>query len=126
VTEHRHDVSDEVARLVARCLEKDPGGRYHDARELLVAINALLDENNTSFEAHPHAPSVDGIQRWVFEWELKSTPRALWSYVSNTDRVNRAIGLGSVDERVDLEDGDPVRVGHSRQAGFDLRWREHP
>ncbi len=126
VTEVRPECSEEVARIVARALEKDPDARFPDAHEMLAALLRLLDEEPATIMAHPRARGPDGLSRWAFEWDLKSAPRELWPYVSNTERLNRAIGLGAVDEHVEIEDGDPVQFGHSKQAGFDLRWRELP
>ena len=42
VRELREDVPESVARLVARCLEKDAAERYQTARDILVDVRAIL------------------------------------------------------------------------------------
>ena len=125
LAELRPDLSAEVSRVVSRCLEKDASARPHDARELLSML-LYSERAPTSIAQHPQSPQAHGLSRWVFEWDLRGTPRELWPLVSSTDRLNRAIGLGPVEEQVKIEDGDALRFGHSRQAGFALSWREHP
>ena len=41
VTEERPDTPPELARLVARCLEKEPGARPHSADEMLATLDAI-------------------------------------------------------------------------------------
>lgn len=124
VRELRADISDEVNALVARCLEKDPGARFQTAAELLQAILPLVGLVPTP-AVSPAAPA-SGRQRYEFVFELQATPKALWPYVSNTDRLNRAIGLSQVEEQVEQVGDDVHSFGRQRQAGFMLAWREHP
>ena len=122
-----------VADLVARCLAKDAKARPQDAAEVLAAIEKLCDGTAALIAAHPSAPVVKEklVQTYTFEWELKSPPEALWPFVSNTEKMNRATGLAPV--RFEIESvGDPkvptgpLTTGHQRVAGLNLKWREHP
>ena len=125
--ELRPDVSDAVSRVVARALEKDPALRFQDARAMLQAIEPLLDDPPEHLEQHPKAPDDAGAPRvWTFTWDLAATPAQLWPYVSNTERLNRAIGLGAVEESVVVKDEEVTSYGRGRQAGIALAWKENP
>jgi serine/threonine protein kinase/class 3 adenylate cyclase len=126
------EVTPAVADLVARCLEKDPKARPQDAVEVLAAIEKLTSGTAALITAHPAPPIVhEGlIQTYTWEWELQSSPEALWPFVSNTEKMNRATGLAPVQfeiESVDTRTPDgPVTTGVQRVAGLQLKWREHP
>jgi serine/threonine protein kinase len=124
VRELRADISDEVNALVARCLEKNPDDRFQSAGELLQAILPLVGLAPTP--AISSSPTPATRQRYEFVFELQASPKALWPYVSNTDRLNRAIGLSQVEEHVEHVGDDVHSFGRQRQAGFMLAWREHP
>jgi serine/threonine-protein kinase len=47
ITTHRKDIPRSVARMVMRCLEKDPRRRWQSARQLLAAIEAALAEKTS-------------------------------------------------------------------------------
>lgn len=58
------------------------------------------------------------------ELRLKSSPEALWPLVSNTDRLNRAVGLpAAVSEPIP---GSFDRLARARVYGLPLEWRERP
>jgi serine/threonine protein kinase/class 3 adenylate cyclase len=126
------EVSPPVADLVAQCLEKDPKRRPQDAAELLATIEQLCDGTAALITAHPAPPVVrEGlVQTYAFEWELQSSPDALWPFVSNTEKMNRATGLAPV--RFEIESiatqgsGGTITTGSQRVAGLALKWREHP
>ena len=62
-----------------------------------------------------------------FRWELDASPRQLWPHVSNTERLNRAVGLPSIDFTDEPDpDGGVRRFGQLRRAGVVAGWREHP
>ncbi len=124
VRELRADISDEVNALVARCLEKKPDDRFQSADGLLQAILPLVGLAPTP--AISSSPTPATRQRYEFVFELQSSPKALWPYVSNTDRLNRAIGLSQVEAHVEHVADDVHSFGRHRQAGFMLAWREHP
>ncbi|HEX5058155.1 MAG TPA: serine/threonine-protein kinase, partial [Kofleriaceae bacterium] len=87
-----------VAELVEKCLAKDPNARPQDAAEALAAIEQLLTGATALITAHPSPPIVrpNLVQTYSFEWELQSSPEALWPFVSNTEKMNRAVGLPPV------------------------------
>jgi serine/threonine protein kinase len=120
-----------VADLVARCLAKDPAARPADAAELLAVIEQLRDGVAALITAHPAPPIHRAalVQTYEFAWELAASPDALWPFVSNTEKMNRATGLAPV--RFEIETmgdggGGSATTGNQRVAGLALRWREHP
>jgi class 3 adenylate cyclase/tRNA A-37 threonylcarbamoyl transferase component Bud32 len=123
-----------VADLVARCLAKDPKARPQDAAEVLAVIEQLCDGTAALITAHPAPPVLreNRVQTYTFEWELASPPDALWPFVSNTEKMNRATGLApvrfeieSVGAAAKMPEG-PATTGSNRVAGIALKWREHP
>jgi len=73
----------------------------------------------------PEAPN--GTRSYRFELALSSPPSRLWPYVSNTDRVNRAVGLPHVTfEEIAAPRGAARKTGRFRVLGMDVAWEEHP
>jgi serine/threonine protein kinase/class 3 adenylate cyclase len=129
VRELAPDVSDELGELVMRALAKAPEHRFYDALDLLEAVEMLRrGEASRNIGTHPRLPhqSGDRVVSYVLELELDSSPEELWPYVSNTDRLNRSIGLGAVAVERRLRDGEPETLGRAQTFGFGLVWREHP
>jgi serine/threonine protein kinase/class 3 adenylate cyclase len=124
------EVSPQVAELVAKCLSKDPRQRPQDAADLLAAIEHMTAGTAALITAHPAPPIVKEklVQTYTFEWELQSSPDALWPFVSNTEKMNRATGLAPV--RFEIESTGQTNssrtTGMQRVAGINLKWREHP
>ncbi len=64
--------------------------------------------------------------RW--EWRLKSSPEALWSLISDTDRFNRDAGLPSLEKRT----AERERLVNARRRlrlfrfGIPVEWEEEP
>ncbi len=114
-----------LSHLVARCLEKDPQKRP-DAHELLDELESLSNRGSEDMTAHPLVPGRSHVITYRFEWELKSSPLKLWDYVSNTERLNRAIGMGPVEESFKSVEGDLERYGKNKSAGLNIKWLEHP
>ncbi|MGN6109930.1 MAG: protein kinase domain-containing protein, partial [Kofleriaceae bacterium] len=124
------EVSPPVAELVARCLAKDARARPADAAEVLAAIEQLCDGTAALITAHP-APPVHRASRvltYEFAWELAASPEALWPFVSNTEKMNRATGLAPVRYEIAASElaGPAPTTGTQRVAGLALQWREHP
>ena len=120
------DTSDATCALVARMLDKDASQRFVDAGALLEAIQRILHGAAGSAALHPQLPAADPerLVRIAFEWDLRAQPEALWPYVSNTDRMNRAVGLPPTLFARTADSGE-LR-GRNRVLGVELDWREHP
>ncbi len=125
----RPQLSDALVRTVENCLAKNPEVRYTDAGALLVDLENILRGKPTSLGLHPPILSLDDpeVMRFEHSWELVSGPSQLWPYVSNTDRVNHAIGLPAVTYTTRQ---DPIhgtqRFAETKVAGQRIRWQEHP
>lgn len=125
----RPQLSDALVRTIENCLAKNPAARYANAGALLVDLENILRGEPTSLGLHPPILSIDdpGVLRFEHSWDLVSSPSQLWPYVSNTDRVNHAIGLPAVTYTTRQ---DPVhgtqRFAEAKIAGQRIRWQEHP
>jgi serine/threonine protein kinase/class 3 adenylate cyclase len=123
------DVNPRVAEVIDRALQKKPDDRYDDAEAFADALEEALRGPASSGAAHPRLPenTPSGLQTFEFEWELAPTPRDLWPFVSNTERLNRAVGLSAIQyERRAGEDGAVEVYGELKVKGIELRWREQP
>jgi class 3 adenylate cyclase len=79
--------------------------------------------------AHPRLPAagVRDVVQYEWVWELEASPRELWPYVSNTERLNRAVGLPAVEFTTQGEPGRGVRrQGKIRKLGLTIAYEEHP
>lgn len=129
VQQMRAEISDLTAALVARALAKDPAERFGDAAQMLAAIERILHGEAAEISAHPRAPESIHGKVWdkTKTWELASSPQELWPYVSNTQRLNHALGLPAVDYRTEMDPEHGLRqLGSFRIAGLHLAWEEHP
>jgi len=120
------DVSEATEALLARCLAKEPTDRPADAAELLDELERLLGGRPSAVRVHPAPPDVDErrIVTYALRLELAASPRELWPHVSNTERLNRAIGLPSV--RSEKGGGAQTYEVRARQVGLPLAWQERP
>jgi eukaryotic-like serine/threonine-protein kinase len=123
-------VGDGVLSAIKRSMAKEPSERYQDAFEFLGDLERILRGEPTSIVSHPHLPDQaveDQFMTWKFEWELDSPPKVLWPHISNTDRVNRAMGLPPATFRTE---DDPVhgvrRFAEAKIGPIKLAWEEHP
>src|SRR2546427_4625801 len=69
LSETNHTVSPALERLVNHCLEKDPEARFHSARDLAFAIEALSGSTPASTQTMP-VPTL--ARRWIKPRELSS------------------------------------------------------
>ena len=125
----RPDASEATIHVVEKCLAKNPDARYADAAELLADVEKLLIGEPTSMLAHPAMPDTHSgdVLEFTFSCDCDASPAQLWPYVSNTDRVNHALGLPTVryTTRVDPERG-VERFAEAKIAGQLIKWQEHP
>jgi serine/threonine protein kinase/class 3 adenylate cyclase len=118
-----------VARVIERALSKQPEDRQIDAGALLRDLEALLRGEPADLAVHPRLPECDPSRMLAFdfEWELESTPRQLWPLVTDTDRLNRAIGFEPVTVTKRYDPGRGVRVlTAGRKAGMAEIGEDHP
>ena len=124
----RAEISDGAAALIAKTLQKSPSERYADAGHLLADLTRLLHGEAASAVSHPSVPQPSGkVFAATWEWQLDSNPAELWPHVSNTERVNAAVGLPPVEyvTRRD-ERGVKHRFGSFKLGWTRLSWEEHP
>lgn len=125
----RPELSDAFVRTIENCLAKNPEARYENAGALLIDLENILRGEPTSLGLHPPILSMDDpeVMRFEHSWELVSSPSQLWPYVSNTDRVNHAIGLPAVTYTTRQDPLQGVqRFAETKVAGQRIRWQEHP
>jgi serine/threonine protein kinase/class 3 adenylate cyclase len=132
----------DLEHVISRCLAKKPEERYRNGKALAEALRALAEGRpveDPSALSRRYAPRVassnppDKPQRdqatktFRWSWTLKSSPAKLWPWVAHTDRFNKSIGLSPVEfaDAVTEAEG-PVRTGHMRALGIQVRWREYP
>ncbi len=121
-------VSDGLREVVIKSLQKRSDLRYRTAEELLDDLTRLQLGVATSVHSHPLLPSDDAGRMAVFSftWELVSSPEELWPFVSNTERLNRAINLPAVAYSIrQTPSGDRQRIAEVRLAGMRMQWQEH-
>ena len=124
----RAEISDGAAALVGRTLQKSASERYADAGHLLADLTRLLHGEAASAVCHPSVPEPTGkVFAATWEWQLDSNPAELWPHVSNTERINAAVGLPPVEyiTRKD-ERGIKHRFGSFKLGWTRLSWEEHP
>ncbi|HVS39057.1 MAG TPA: protein kinase [Gemmataceae bacterium] len=123
------DVSDGICRIIEKALAKSPDARHADAEALLLDLERLRRGEAVSAVAHPRLPPTEAahVLRYDWSWELEAPPEALWPHVSNTERLNRAVGLPAVEFTAEPDpSGGARRFGAFRKAGVLNAWREHP
>jgi serine/threonine protein kinase/class 3 adenylate cyclase len=124
-----HEISDATRQVVHRAIAKSPNERFSDAGQLLREIERLLRGEANSVEAHPQLPGHDPGQVFeeVFQWDLQGSASDLWPHVSNTERINSAVGVPSVKYATKRDDQGRLRkFGEFRMAGLQIGWEEHP
>ncbi len=122
-------ISDGAVHIVETALAKAAGARYPDASALLWDIEALLRGVPIRAADHPRLPESpeSEVMEYRFTWELDASARDLWPLVSDTERLNRAVGLPAVT--FTTQPGGPRgarQVGTFRKLGLRATWEEHP
>ena len=123
------EISEGCMAVVEKCLAKNPDARYADAAALLADLERLLHGEPTSMVLHPATPVTHGLDvlEFQFSCDLTSSPGQLWPFISNTDRVNHALGLPTVSYTTRTDPARGVeRFAESRIAGQKIVWQEHP
>lgn len=125
------DAAEPIVHLVAHCLETDRDARVKSAADFIEAAEEALGTRARKIAAHPSRPESKSSKRYEFTWDLDASPVALWPYVSNTERVNRALGLGAMDAHFEVrnegqDDEEVVQIAHLDHLGLSVTWREHP
>ncbi len=123
------EISDPVAGLIAEMMSKDAADRPANAAVIAERIDRMLRGESSDIESHPRPPTIDRSRLWerTFEWDLDSSPVELWPHVSNTERLNRAVGLQSVDYETEKgADGVLRRIASFKLGGLKIAWVEHP
>jgi serine/threonine protein kinase/class 3 adenylate cyclase len=122
------DASEGVCQIVEKSLAKAPEARYADAAAFLRDIERVLRGEPTSINIHPKLPACDPAKMLHYDWtwELDASPQQLWPYVSNTERLNRAVGLPAVRFTANADSDGVKRFGEFRKAGMKAVWQEHP
>ena len=122
--------SDGVCRIVARALAKAPDDRYPDAEAMLNDLDRLAKGELTPEAMHPRLPDGNDkdVLRFDFTWDLEASPRQLWPLVTNTERLNHAIGLPPVVFRLETDPATGLtrRFGEAKQGGIAAEWEELP
>lgn len=127
LTKKNAAVSDATIRIVNKALAKEATARYADAAQLLADIQQLLTGNANAIAQHPAlSKDEDSAQHTEFVWELNSPPEKLWPFVSDTERVNEALGLPAVKFTGQQTPTGLKRTGSFQLAGMTIEWEEHP
>lgn len=119
--------SDAISEVIRKCLQKRADLRYQTAAELLGDLHKVINGEAISITIHPLIPDCDRgkVMNFRNEWNLNSTPEQLWPFVSNTERLNRAIGLPAVRYTNQVIDDKVETHAHVRIAGMNMKWQEH-
>ncbi|MCA9034303.1 MAG: protein kinase [Planctomycetaceae bacterium] len=122
------EIGDGVAAIVLKTLQKSPEARYADAAHFLQDLDSLLQGEVHSAEVHPHLPVTTGkVFEANWEWQLDGDPKDLWPHISNTERVNAAVGLPPVEYMTRRDEaGNKHRIGSFKLGWTRLSWEEHP
>lgn len=123
----RPDLGEPVLDWIARLLAKDPADRPANAHAALDEVQRLLRGDATDVRSHPPLPTEGGrVQSYVWSWDLNASPSALWPLVSDTRRINRAMGMTPFDLELVVDEGMAWHKAQHKLAGMEARWREEP
>ncbi len=128
-------LSPALGLVVQKALAKNPLARYADADEFLLDLDRLLRGEPTNLAVHPALPAFEpgDVLHYDWSWELKASPEQLWPHVSNTERLNREVGLPAAEYTTQVGAtaaatlGPRIdRFGTFRKLGVTNTWQEHP
>ncbi|HZV02426.1 MAG TPA: DUF5939 domain-containing protein [Planctomycetota bacterium] len=72
------------------------------------------------------ARPIDGERLWSWEWQLAAPPEKVWPFVSDTQRVGKAIGFGPWNFKATPDArGGATRKGSVTALGVTIEWDEH-
>lgn len=122
-----------AAQVALKAMAKAPEARYASAEEMLRDLELLSRGEPTSLVVHPRLPALTGAEMLAYDWswDLVAAPAQLWPLVSNTERLNQAVGIPAVHftlQKTPAKDGLAPRVdryGTFKKAGVTNTWREH-
>lgn len=129
IKEYDANVSDNLCSIVEKLLRKDPQERYQSAKDLLHDIESLLRGKPTKLVIHPQLPAIDDphVLHFEFKWQLQSNVKQLWPHVSNTEKVNKALGLVAPEYSYVTDPSKKRKLlARNRSKVFALEWEEHP
>ncbi|WP_372368039.1 protein kinase [Candidatus Uabimicrobium sp. HlEnr_7] len=129
VKEYAPNASENICSIIEKLLRKDPNERYQSAGDLLSDIESLLRGEPTNLIIHPQLPSISepNLLNFEFKWQLKSTIKDLWPHVTNTEKVNKALGLVAPDySYVNNPQNGRQLFARNKSKLFSLEWQEHP
>ncbi len=106
LAQFQQNLSDGIRRIVDKCLAKKPEDRYVDAEALLGDLERLARGEPSNMVLHPRLPTGKRVIQYEWSWNLESSPEELWPFVSDTERLNRAIGLPVVQYSAEISNGD--------------------
>ncbi len=82
VTEHRPDLPEDLADVVAQILAIHPDQRYRTAREIIVDLSAVLRQHDPPTDELPLGEAVKRAKTWL------GPPRGLDGAVPNVDEAS--------------------------------------
>jgi eukaryotic-like serine/threonine-protein kinase len=122
------NISEGLARVVETAMSKRPEDRFIDAGAMLRHLENLLHGEPSDVAIHPRLPECDPREVIALDlvWDMAASPRELWPFVSNTERVNRAIGVQAPQFSARFDPGHGVRRFARMRRYVDFLWEEHP
>lgn len=118
--------------ILLRLLEKQPEDRYQSAQELLTDLERLRQGQCIWRPLQlVNIPDLaegkkKGGQTTEFRWELESSIEALWPLVTQTNRVNRAMGLPAPQFVLQPTGAAYTHDTKANLKGMTLHWKEYP